>query len=163
MTRKDIDNELGWWGDSIREYPNIYAYIRQHCSNDVCDLKPITYEVLWSLLLHSEMNDLYFYNENHAIDETCVFYEFYNDLGFELPEDRDLDMSDYPHVCIELSDENGYEGDVDIFMLEEWPVSEDMTDEDKERFDTIRKKSPITLGDFDPHDLHTLFDKVVRK
>ena len=29
MTRKDIDNELGWWGDSIRETPNRYAYIRQ--------------------------------------------------------------------------------------------------------------------------------------
>ena len=106
-------------------------------------LKPITYEVLWSLLLHSEMNDLYFYNENHAIDKTCVFYEFYNDLGFELPEDRDLDMSDYPHVCIELSDENGYGGSVDIFM-EDRRFPEDMTDEDKERFDTIRKKSPIS-------------------
>ena len=30
MTRKDIDNELGWWGDSIRETPNRYAYIRHH-------------------------------------------------------------------------------------------------------------------------------------
>ena len=54
-------------------------------------------------------------------------------------------MNDYPHICIELNDSDGYEGDIDIFMLDEWPVSEDMTDEDKERFDTIRKKSPITL------------------
>lgn len=64
------------------------------------------------------------------------------------------------YICIELNDENGYEGDIDIFMLEEWPVSEDMTDEDRERFDTIRKKSPITLGDFDTNDLHTFFCKI---
>ena len=139
--------------------PNRYAYVRQHCSNDVCDLKPIAYNVIWSLLLHSEIEDLNYYNENHAIDETCVFYEFYYDLGFELPEDRGFDMNYYPHICIELNDGNGYEGDIDIFMLEEWPVSEDMTDEDRGRFDTIRKKSPITLGDFDTNDLHTFFAK----
>lgn len=84
MTHKEIENELGWWGDIIRENPDRYAYVRQHCSNDVCDLKPITYSALWNLLLHSEANDLYYYNEN----ETCVFYEFYYDLGIELPEDR---------------------------------------------------------------------------
>ena len=93
MTHKEIENELGCWGDIIRENPDRYAYVRQHFSNDVCDLKPITYSALWNLLLHSEANDLYYYNENHAIDETCVFYEFYYDLGFELPEDRGLDMN----------------------------------------------------------------------
>ena len=80
MTHKEIENELGWWGDIIRENQDRYAYVRQHCSNDVSDLKPITYSALWNLLLHSKANDLYFYNENHAIDETCVFYEFYYDL-----------------------------------------------------------------------------------
>lgn len=89
---KEIENELGYWGDIIRENPDRYAYVRQHFSNDVCDLKPITYSALWNLLLHSEANDLYYYNENHAIDETCVFYEFYYDLGFELPEDRGLEL-----------------------------------------------------------------------
>lgn len=34
---------------------------------------------------------------------------------------------------------------IDIFMLDEWDASEDMTNEDKERFDAIRKKYPITL------------------
>ena len=145
MTHKEIENELGYWGDIIRENPDRYAYVRQHFSNDVCDLKPITYSALWNLLLHSEANDLYYYNENHAIDETCVFYEFYYDLGFELPEDRGLDMNYYPHICIELNDNDGYEGDIDIFMLDEWDASEDMTNEDKERFDAIRKKYPITL------------------
>lgn len=72
MTHKEIENELGWWGDIIRENPDRYAYVRQHYSNDVCDLKPITYSALWNLLLHSEANDLYYYNENHAIDETCM-------------------------------------------------------------------------------------------
>lgn len=50
MTHK----ELGCWGDIIRENPDRYAYVRQHFSNDVCDLKPITYSALWNLLLHSE-------------------------------------------------------------------------------------------------------------
>lgn len=68
MVRKEIENELGWWVDIIRENPDRYAYVRQHCSNDVCDLKPITYSALWNLLLHSEANDLYYYNENHAIE-----------------------------------------------------------------------------------------------
>lgn len=159
MTHKEIENELGWWGDIIRENPDRYAYVRQHCSNDACDLKPITYSALWNLLLHSEANDLYFYNENHAIDKTCVFYEFYYDLGFELPEDRGLDMNDYPHICIELNDSDGYEGDIDIFMLDEWDASEDMTDEDKERFDAIRKKSPITLIN-NLNDLNDLNDLI---
>lgn len=38
-----------------------------------------------------------------------------------------------------------YEGDIDIFMLDEWDASEDMTNEDKERFDAIRNTYPITL------------------
>lgn len=50
MTHKEIENELGCWGDIIRENPDRYA------------------------------NDLYYYNGNHAIDETCVFYEFYEVL-----------------------------------------------------------------------------------
>lgn len=78
MTHKEIENELGCWGDIIRENPDRYAYVRQHFSNDVCDLKPITYSALWNLLLHSEANDLYYYNENHAIDETCTMISVLN-------------------------------------------------------------------------------------
>ena len=47
--------------------------------------------------------------------------------------------------AMKLNDNDGYEGDIDIFMLDEWDASEDMTNEDKERFDAIRKKYPITL------------------
>lgn len=50
MTHKEIENEFGWWGDIIRENHDRYAYVRQHCSNNVCDLKPITYSALWNLL-----------------------------------------------------------------------------------------------------------------
>lgn len=32
MTHKEIENELGWWGDIIRENPDRYAYVRQHFS-----------------------------------------------------------------------------------------------------------------------------------
>lgn len=32
MTHKEIENELGWWGDIIRENPDRYAYVRQHYS-----------------------------------------------------------------------------------------------------------------------------------
>lgn len=33
MTHKEIENELGYWGDIIRENPDRYAYVRQHFSN----------------------------------------------------------------------------------------------------------------------------------
>lgn len=32
MTHKEIENELRWWGDIIRENPDRYAHVRQHCS-----------------------------------------------------------------------------------------------------------------------------------
>lgn len=70
-------------------------------------------------------------NKEFGKNQQAAYYGI--NLGFELPEDRGLDMNYYPHICIELNDNDGYEGDIDIFMLDEWDASEDMTNEDKER------------------------------
>lgn len=163
MINNDYKDELEYWEEIVKENPNEYAYIRERWSKETCELVPITYEAVMEVIRRSRPEDISMHYIEEAYEDSNAFDNLSYDLGFVAPEYEDYDIRCYPNTTIELNDEEGYQGEVEVFLLDMWPIAEDRTERDKERFDAIRRKNPITLSDFDLHDLHTLYNKVIGK